>query len=96
MSGLVRSEVFEPVFPAVTLCSGVLQKEEVRSLVKEKRIRSKDGIFDLSVDLNHEDFYFPSVELLTAQVRPQKSTKAGICSAKKGILSAPHLGSSLI
>ncbi|TNN03294.1 hypothetical protein fugu_000323 [Takifugu bimaculatus] len=41
------------------------RKEEVRSLVKEKR--SKDGLFDLSVDLNHDDFYFPSVELLTAQ-----------------------------
>lgn len=53
----------------MTLCSGVLQKEEVRSLVKEKR--SKDGLFDLSVDLNHDDFYFPSVELLTAQVRPR-------------------------
>lgn len=68
---------------AVTLCSGVLQKEEVRSLVKEKRIRSREGLFDLSVDLNHEDFYFPSVELLTAQVRPRKSTERGICSAKK-------------
>lgn len=65
----------------MTLCSGVLQKEEVRSLVKEKR--SKDGLFDLSVDLNHDDFYFPSVELLTAQVRPRNHTETGICSAKK-------------
>lgn len=65
----------------MTLCSGVLQKEEVRSLVKEKR--SKDGLFDLSVDLNHDDFYFPSVDLLTAQVRPRKYTETGICSAKK-------------
>lgn len=65
----------------MTLCSGVLQKEEVRSLVKEKR--SKDGLFDLSVDLSHDDFYFPSVDLLTAQVRPRKYAKTGICSAKK-------------
>lgn len=67
----------------MTLCSGVLQKEEVRSLVKEKRSRSKDGLFDLSVDLNHDDFYFPSVELLTAQVRPRKHAETGICSAKR-------------
>lgn len=49
--------------------------------MKEKR--SKDGLFDLSVDLNHDDFYFPSVELLTAQVRPRKYTETGICSAKE-------------
>lgn len=36
-------------------------------MVKERRVRPKDGVFDLSVD----DFYFPSVELLTAQVRPR-------------------------
>lgn len=71
------------MFSAVTWCSRVLQKEEARSLVKEKRVRSKDSIFDLSVDLNHDDFYFPSVELLTAQVCPQKCTKTPVCSSTK-------------
>lgn len=63
------------------LCSGPLQKEEARSLVKEKTVSSKHSIFDLSVDLNHDDFYFPSVELLTAQVRPQKYAKTPLCSS---------------
>lgn len=63
------------------LCSRLLQKEEVMSLVNERRFSSKHSIFDLSVDLNHDDFYFPSVELLTAQVRPQKHTKTPISSS---------------
>lgn len=63
----------------VILCSRLLQKEEAKSLVKEKKLSSKHSIFDLSVDLNHDDFYFPSVELLTAQVRPRKYAIAPIC-----------------
>ncbi|XP_036936837.1 NBR1 autophagy cargo receptor a [Acanthopagrus latus] len=42
-------------------------KEEVRQVEKEKEVRSKDCCPDLSVDVNHEDYYFPSVDLLTAQ-----------------------------
>lgn len=38
---------------------------------KEKEVRSKDGSPGLSVALNHEDLYFPSVDLLTAQVHTQ-------------------------
>uniref|UniRef100_A0A673B1F4 NBR1 autophagy cargo receptor a n=1 Tax=Sphaeramia orbicularis TaxID=375764 RepID=A0A673B1F4_9TELE len=41
------------------------RKNEVRPVEKEKEVRSKDNI--LSVDINHEDYYFPSVDLLTAQ-----------------------------
>ncbi|XP_026171459.1 NBR1 autophagy cargo receptor a isoform X1 [Mastacembelus armatus] len=40
--------------------------EEVRP-VEKKHVRPKDSCADLSVDLHHEDYYFPSVELLTAQ-----------------------------
>ncbi|TMS22318.1 Next to BRCA1 gene 1 protein [Larimichthys crocea] len=47
------------------------KKEELRPVEKEKEkekeVRSKDGGPGLSVDLNHEDYYFPSVDLLTAQ-----------------------------
>lgn len=42
-------------------------KEEVRPVEKEKEVRTKDSGPGLSVDLNHEDYYFPSVDLLTAQ-----------------------------
>ncbi|KAM9336709.1 NBR1 autophagy cargo receptor a [Symphorus nematophorus] len=44
-------------------------KEEVRPVEKEKEkvVRTKDGGLGLSVELNHEDYYFPSVDLLTAQ-----------------------------
>lgn len=49
----------------------VLQKEEVVPAGKEKEVRSKDGGPGLSVALNHEDLYFPSVDLLTAQVHTQ-------------------------
>ncbi|XP_037611625.1 NBR1 autophagy cargo receptor a isoform X2 [Sebastes umbrosus] len=38
-------------------------KEEVSQVEKEKEVNGPD----LSVDLNHEDYYFPSVDLLTAQ-----------------------------
>uniref|UniRef100_A0A8C4HTJ1 NBR1 autophagy cargo receptor a n=1 Tax=Dicentrarchus labrax TaxID=13489 RepID=A0A8C4HTJ1_DICLA len=41
--------------------------EEVMPVEKEKEVRSKDSSPGLSVDLNHEDYYFPSVDLLTAQ-----------------------------
>ncbi|XP_035804072.1 NBR1 autophagy cargo receptor a isoform X2 [Amphiprion ocellaris] len=41
-------------------------KEEVKPVEKEKEGR-KDVVPGLSVDLHHEDFYFPSVDLLTAQ-----------------------------
>lgn len=51
-------------------CSRLLQKEEAGSLVKEKV-----SILDLSVDLNQDDLCFPSVELLTAQVRPRTSAQ---------------------
>uniref|UniRef100_A0A673B2T5 NBR1 autophagy cargo receptor a n=1 Tax=Sphaeramia orbicularis TaxID=375764 RepID=A0A673B2T5_9TELE len=46
-------------------CTPALRKNEVRPVEKEKEVRSKDNI--LSVDINHEDYYFPSVDLLTAQ-----------------------------
>ncbi|KAM3591490.1 uncharacterized protein V6R79_002644 [Siganus canaliculatus] len=43
-------------------------KEEVRPVEKQGEVgRSKDGGHDLSVELKHEDYYFPSVDLLTAQ-----------------------------
>nr|XP_046232480.1 NBR1 autophagy cargo receptor a [Scatophagus argus] len=42
-------------------------KEELRPVEKEKEVRSKDSGPGLSVDLNHDDYYFPSVDLLTAQ-----------------------------
>lgn len=53
----------------------MLQKEELRPVEKEKEkeVRSKDGGPGLSVDLNHEDYYFPSVDLLTAQVHTHKA-----------------------
>lgn len=51
----------------------MLQKEEVRPVEKDKEVRSKDSCPGLSVDLNHEDFYLPSVDLLTAQVHTQKA-----------------------
>uniref|UniRef100_A0A3Q1EFA7 NBR1 autophagy cargo receptor a n=1 Tax=Acanthochromis polyacanthus TaxID=80966 RepID=A0A3Q1EFA7_9TELE len=41
-------------------------KEEVKPAEKEKEGR-KDVIPGLSVDLHHDDFYYPSVDLLTAQ-----------------------------
>ncbi|XP_055360303.1 NBR1 autophagy cargo receptor a isoform X4 [Betta splendens] len=40
-------------------------KEEVWPAAKE--VRSKEGGAAFPVDLNHEDYYFPSVDLLTAQ-----------------------------
>uniref|UniRef100_A0A3P9JVJ9 NBR1 autophagy cargo receptor a n=1 Tax=Oryzias latipes TaxID=8090 RepID=A0A3P9JVJ9_ORYLA len=40
-------------------------KEDVKTVGSE--VRFKDGVFGLPVDLPHEDFYFPSVDLLTAQ-----------------------------
>lgn len=42
-------------------------KEEARPIGKEKEVRSKDSGPSLSVNVNHEDYYFPSVDLLTAQ-----------------------------
>ncbi|XP_042252768.1 NBR1 autophagy cargo receptor a isoform X2 [Thunnus maccoyii] len=42
-------------------------KEQLRPVEKERAIRSKDSSTILSVDLSHEDYYFPSVDLLTAQ-----------------------------
>lgn len=51
----------------------VLKKEEVRPVEKEKEVRTKDSGPGLSVDLNHEDYYFPSVDLLTAQVHTPKA-----------------------
>ncbi|XP_039643576.1 NBR1 autophagy cargo receptor a isoform X4 [Perca fluviatilis] len=41
-------------------------KEEVRPVEKEE-VRARDSDPGLFVDLNHEDYYFPSVDLLTAQ-----------------------------
>lgn len=84
--------------PSLILSSGLLQKEEARSLVKEKRVSSKHSIFDLSVELNHDDFYFPSVELLTAQVRPQKYAKTPVCwsPSTKDEFRLRLLGSSFI
>lgn len=43
----------------------VIQKDELRPLGKQKEVRDKDSF---CADLNHEDLYFPSVDLLTAQV----------------------------
>ncbi|XP_035853140.1 NBR1 autophagy cargo receptor a isoform X2 [Sander lucioperca] len=40
--------------------------EEVRPVEKEE-VRARDSDPGLFVDLNHEDYYFPSVDLLTAQ-----------------------------
>ncbi|XP_026207129.1 NBR1 autophagy cargo receptor a isoform X2 [Anabas testudineus] len=40
-------------------------KEEVRPV--EKEVRPKESSTGFPVDLNHEDYYFPSVDLLTAQ-----------------------------
>ena len=47
-------------------------------MAKDKRV----SIFDLSVDLAPDDSFFPSVELLTAQVRPRKYSKTPICGLK--------------
>lgn len=44
----------------------VLQKEELKPA--EKEVRSKNSGSGFPVDLHHEDYYFPSVDLLTAQV----------------------------
>ncbi|XP_034717348.1 NBR1 autophagy cargo receptor a isoform X5 [Etheostoma cragini] len=41
-------------------------KEEAMPVEKEE-VMARDGDPGLSVDLNHEDYYFPSVDLLTAQ-----------------------------
>lgn len=58
--------------------------------MKEKRV----SVFDLSVDLNQDDFYLPSVDLLTAQVRPQ--THAKTPASAKSPPSVRLLGSSVI
>ncbi|XP_033975088.1 NBR1 autophagy cargo receptor a isoform X1 [Trematomus bernacchii] len=42
-------------------------KEEESPVEKEEDVRSKDSGPVFPVDLNHEDYYFPSVDLLTAQ-----------------------------
>ncbi|XP_029933250.1 NBR1 autophagy cargo receptor a [Myripristis murdjan] len=42
-------------------------KEEVRPVEKEKEDRCRDSGTGMSVDLIHNDYYFPSVDLLTAQ-----------------------------
>lgn len=46
-----------------------LQEEDGRPVEKEKEVMSKDSGPGLSEDLNHDGFYFPSVDLLTAQVQ---------------------------
>lgn len=50
------------------------QKEELRSVEKEKEARPKDNGPALAVDISHDDLYFPSIDLLTAQVHLQKAT----------------------
>ncbi|XP_041671653.1 NBR1 autophagy cargo receptor a isoform X2 [Cheilinus undulatus] len=42
-------------------------KEDVKAAEKKKEVRPKDGGPGFTVDLNNEDLYFPSVDLLTAQ-----------------------------
>ncbi|XP_047464560.1 NBR1 autophagy cargo receptor a isoform X2 [Mugil cephalus] len=42
-------------------------KVEVKPAEKEREVRPRVSIPDLSVDLHHDDYYFPSVDLLTAQ-----------------------------
>ncbi|XP_076007699.1 NBR1 autophagy cargo receptor a isoform X2 [Genypterus blacodes] len=42
-------------------------KEEAKPGEPEKELKSKDSGVVLSVDLNHRDYYFPSVDLLTPQ-----------------------------
>uniref|UniRef100_UPI0037E9B5A6 NBR1 autophagy cargo receptor a isoform X4 n=1 Tax=Semicossyphus pulcher TaxID=241346 RepID=UPI0037E9B5A6 len=42
-------------------------KEDFKPAERKKEVRSKDDGPGFAVDLNHEDFYFPSVDLLTAQ-----------------------------
>lgn len=40
--------------------------------VEKEEVRARDSDPGLFVDLNHEDYYFPSVDLLTAQVHAPK------------------------
>lgn len=59
------------VDPANSRSAPVLQKktlkEELRSVEKEKEARPKDNGPALAVDISHDDLYFPSIDLLTAQ-----------------------------
>lgn len=48
---------------------------------KEKEVMSKDSGPGLSEDLNHDGFYFPSVDLLTAQVQNPEFPKNMLRSA---------------
>lgn len=48
----------------------VLQKEEVKPA--EKEVKPKESSTGFPVDLSHEDYYFPSVDLLTAQVHTHR------------------------
>ena len=50
----------------------VLQQEELKAVKKDEGLRPKASGPGYSVELNHEDFYFPSADLLTAQVHAQK------------------------
>lgn len=53
------------VVPLTKALLCVIQKDELRPLGKQKEVRDKDNV---CADLTHEDLYFPSVDLLTAQV----------------------------
>lgn len=48
------------------------KKEVVVVVVKEQEGSSQDSGPGLPVDLNHVDYYFPSVDLLTAQVHARR------------------------
>lgn len=48
------------------------KKEVVVVVVKEQEGSAQDSGPGLPVDLNHEDYYFPSVDLLTAQVHARR------------------------
>lgn len=54
----------------------VSQKDEVRLVEKERELRT--------IDVNHDDYYFPSVDLLTAQVTlgAESHWKHVLCAAQ--------------
>uniref|UniRef100_A0A3Q4BYV4 Uncharacterized protein n=1 Tax=Mola mola TaxID=94237 RepID=A0A3Q4BYV4_MOLML len=55
------------VWCSIVVEQGDGQDEEVRAVKKDKGVSPKASSPGYSVDLNHEDFYFPSADLLTAQ-----------------------------
>lgn len=66
-----------PVAPLTNTLLCVIQKDELRPLGKQqqKEVGDKESF---CADLNHEDLYFPSVDLLTAQVHTFTLCPAGL------------------